>query len=194
MIIPMDASTSPTTPLGPMTRARARALKTEVTSLLSQLSFNSHETWLLPRTETLCILRYQGVSHGEANKQGESEAEDMREDGEEISQVPGWPDDPYEGLDDPDRARTIRTPIRTIRLIRPKTTEASPLKPDHPDPVPDHPDPAWTSGPPAGHPALRLHQPSLRIIRASTRTIRTSPDHPASDPDHPASAYVRVLG
>ena len=190
----MDASTSPTTPLGPMTRARARALETEVTSLLSQLPFDSHETWLLPQTEMLCILRYQGVSHGEARKQGEPEAEDMREDGEEKRQVPGWPDDPDDDPDDPDRARTIRTPARTIRLIRPKTTEASPLKPDHPDPVPDHPDPARTSGPPAGHPALRLHQPSLRIIRASTRIIRTSPDQPALDPDHPASACVRVLG
>ena len=79
----MDASTSPTTPLGPMTRARARALETEVTSLLSQLPFDSHETWLLPQTETLCILRYQGVHREEARKQGEPEAEDMHEDGEE---------------------------------------------------------------------------------------------------------------
>ncbi len=58
-IIPMDASTSPTTPLGPMTRARARALETEVTSLLSQLPFESHETWLLPKSETLCMIRYK---------------------------------------------------------------------------------------------------------------------------------------
>ena len=194
MIIPMDASTSSTTPLGPMTRARARALETEVTSLLSQFPFDSHETWLLPQTETLCILRCQGRRREEAREQGDPEAEDIREDGEEKRQGPDWSDDPDGGPDDPDRARTIRTPIRTIRLIRPKTTEASPLKPDHPDPVPDHPDPARTSGPPAGHPALRLHQPSLRIIRASTRIIRTSPDHPASDPDHPASACVRVLG
>ena len=76
----MDTSTSPTTPLGPMTRARATALETKVTSLLSQLPFDSHETWLLPQTETLCILRYQGVNHGEARKQGEQEAKDMRED------------------------------------------------------------------------------------------------------------------
>ena len=77
-----------------MTRARARVLETEVTSLLSQLPFESHETWLLPHMETLCILRYQGVIHGEAKKKKESKVEDMREDGEEISQVPGWPDDP----------------------------------------------------------------------------------------------------
>ena len=85
-----------------MTRARARALETKVTSLLSQLPFESHETWLLPQTETLCILRYQGVSHGEAKEQGEAEAEDKCEDGEEISQVLGWPDDPDEVLDDLD--------------------------------------------------------------------------------------------
>ena len=32
--IPMDLPTSPTTPLGPMTRARARAIENEVNSLL----------------------------------------------------------------------------------------------------------------------------------------------------------------
>ena len=160
-IIPMDAYTSPTTPLGPMTRARARALETEVTSLLSQLPFDSHETWLLPQTETLCILKYQGVNHEEARKQGEPEAEDMREDGEEKHQVPNWPDDPDGSPDDPNRARTIRTTARTIRLTHPEGTRSSHLKPDHPDPGPDHSDPARTSGPPAGHPALHHHQPCL---------------------------------
>ena len=51
-IIPMDASTPPTTPLGPMTRTRARALETEVTSLLSQFHFDAHEPWLLPHMDT----------------------------------------------------------------------------------------------------------------------------------------------
>ena len=83
MIIPTDASTSPTPPFGPMTRACARALETEVTTLLSQLSFESHETWILPQMETLCILRYQGVSHGEAKEQGQEKEEDGREDGDE---------------------------------------------------------------------------------------------------------------
>ena len=32
-------------------------------------------------------------------------------------QGPGWPDDPDGGPNDPDRARTIRNPDRTIRLI-----------------------------------------------------------------------------
>jgi len=77
--IPMDPTTSPTTPLGPMTRARARALETEVTSLLSHFHFDTHETWLLPHTDTLCMLRY----HGESKEQGEEEEEDGRQDGEE---------------------------------------------------------------------------------------------------------------
>ncbi|KAF7095954.1 hypothetical protein CFC21_097994 [Triticum aestivum] len=62
-----------------MKRACARALETEVTSLLSRFHFDAHETWLLPHTDTLCKLRY----HGEANKQGEEEEEDGREEGEE---------------------------------------------------------------------------------------------------------------
>ena len=56
----MDLPTSPTTPLGPTTRARARAIENEVNSLLVELPFYPLETWLLPQTEMLCVLRYQG--------------------------------------------------------------------------------------------------------------------------------------
>ena len=78
-VIPMDLSSSHQVPSGPMTRARARALETEVTSLLSELPLSIHETWLLPQTETLCILRYLG----EAKAQGRSEGEEGHEEGEE---------------------------------------------------------------------------------------------------------------
>ena len=78
-VIPMDLSSSHQVPSGPMTRARARALETEVTSLLSELPLSIYETWLLPQTETLCILRYLG----EAKEQSGSEGEDGREDGQE---------------------------------------------------------------------------------------------------------------
>ena len=79
----MDLPSSHQVPSGPMTRSRARALETEVTSLLSQFYFDDLEPWLLPQTETLCKLRYQGVSHGDAKECGESEEEDGREDEEE---------------------------------------------------------------------------------------------------------------
>ena len=88
-VIPMDLPSSHQVPSGPMTRARARALEIEVTSLLSQFHFDAHETWLLPQMDTLCILRY----NGESKEQGQEEEEDGREDGEEeelqeISQPP----------------------------------------------------------------------------------------------------------
>ena len=66
-----------------MTRACARALETEVTSLLSDFHFDAHETWLLPHMDTLCILRY----HGEAKERGEEEEEDGREDGDEVEEL-----------------------------------------------------------------------------------------------------------
>src|SRR4051812_11868506 len=84
----MDLPSSHQVPSGPMTRSRARALETEVTSLLSQFHFDEHETWLLPQTETLCILRYQGVSHGDAVEQGESKEEDEHQELEGNPAVP----------------------------------------------------------------------------------------------------------
>ena len=54
-LIPMGASATPPTPLGPMTRARAKAIEDKVNSLLSELPLTTHETWLLPHSETLCV-------------------------------------------------------------------------------------------------------------------------------------------
>ena len=65
----MDLPTSPTIPLGPMTRARARAIENEVNSLLVELSFDPLETWLLPQTEMFCVLRYHGSNQGEVTMQ-----------------------------------------------------------------------------------------------------------------------------
>ena len=41
-----------------MIRARARAIQSEVTSLLLEFSPSSSETWLLPKSEMLCVIRY----------------------------------------------------------------------------------------------------------------------------------------
>ena len=70
----MDMPTSPSTPLGPMTRARAKAIEDKVNSLLSELPLPTHETWLLPHSETLCLIRYMEVSQGSTtckNQDGE---------------------------------------------------------------------------------------------------------------------------
>ena len=48
-----------------MTRAQARAILSEVNSLLVELPFDPFETWLLPQTETLCMLRYHVSNQGE---------------------------------------------------------------------------------------------------------------------------------
>ena len=58
MTIPMDDTSTIQAPSGPMTRARARAIQSEVTSLLLEFSPSSSETWLLPKSEILCVIRY----------------------------------------------------------------------------------------------------------------------------------------
>jgi hypothetical protein len=42
-----------------MTQARARAIETEVTSLLNELPYDPRETWLLHQSKMLCVLRYE---------------------------------------------------------------------------------------------------------------------------------------
>ena len=58
MIIPMDSTPTIQDPSGPMTRERARAIQSEVTSLLLEFPSSASETWLLPKSEMLCVIRY----------------------------------------------------------------------------------------------------------------------------------------
>ena len=78
----MDLPTSPMTPLGPMTRARAKAIEDKVNSFLSELPLSMHDTWLLPQAETLCVIRYLGESHGSATPNGQDD-EDTKLNGQE---------------------------------------------------------------------------------------------------------------
>ena len=81
----MDVPTSPSTPLGPMTRARAKAIEDQVNSLLSELPIPTHETWLLPHSETLCVIRCLETSHGAATpKSQDGEAPNQDEQEEEL--------------------------------------------------------------------------------------------------------------
>ena len=54
-VIPMDTTSTTQAPSGPMTRARAHAIQSEVTSLLLELPFSSSE---VPKSEVLCVIRY----------------------------------------------------------------------------------------------------------------------------------------
>ena len=67
----MDSTSTTLAPRGRMTRARARAILSEVNSLLVELPFDPLETWLLPQTEMLCVIRYQESNQGEAMMQDE---------------------------------------------------------------------------------------------------------------------------
>ena len=72
----MDAT--PTS--GPMTRARAQAIGTEVVSLLSQIHYDTHETWMLPKNGALCIVRYEGGDQRQEEGQVQVTEEGEREE------------------------------------------------------------------------------------------------------------------
>ena len=55
----MDLPSSHQEPRGPVIRARARALENEVTSFLSDITYDPLETWLLPKSDILCMIRCQ---------------------------------------------------------------------------------------------------------------------------------------
>ena len=69
----MDSTPTHPTPRGPMTRARARALETEVNSFLLDLHMDMNGTWSLPHQNTLCLLRYEEEHHQEAQEHHQGE-------------------------------------------------------------------------------------------------------------------------
>jgi hypothetical protein len=65
-----------------MTRARTKAIEDKVNSLLFELPLSTHETWLLPQAETLCVIRYLEEGHGTATSNGQ-DGEDTEYEGQE---------------------------------------------------------------------------------------------------------------
>ena len=70
-VIPMDLPSPHQAPRGPMTTACARALETEVTSLLNDISYAPLEIWLLPQSGMLCMIRYQEDPPEDAHEYGQ---------------------------------------------------------------------------------------------------------------------------
>ena len=66
--IPMDSTPTNQAPRGPMTRARTRALETEVNSFLLSLHMDTNGILLLPHQDTLCLIRYEEEHHQEAQE------------------------------------------------------------------------------------------------------------------------------
>ena len=163
-VIPMDLPSSHQEPRGPMTRARARALENEVTSFLSDIIYDPLETWLLPKSDMVCMIRCQ-----------EEPPEDAREDGQATK-----------FMDEENRRKEKKTapgpghaaPAPDIRPLETSTTAAAqPAKYYR----------ARTSGPMPGHPA----PPESPEIRPLART--SDPANPESTERSHASPDIRHL-
>ena len=133
--------TSPSSPSGPMTRARAKALHDKVNSLLCTIDLGSTLDGLLLHTDTLCILRYEPLHRLRGNPT------DGLEDGQENMQQKQTGDrpgaaGPYAGPsgDTPGAPNLCRTPIlRAISAIADLSDDQSgtpALPPNHPAPRP----------------------------------------------------------
>ena len=160
MIIPMDAPTPPTTPLGPMTRARAKAIEDKVNSLLSELPLSMHETWLLPKSEVLCMIRHQEGppedAHEDVQVPKSTDEENQRKEPRASprprtsGQGPGHPApgaSSSTAAPPPSayRPRTSGLPLTDhatgldIRPLPTREQQTPPLQPGHPPPQPGHP-------------------------------------------------------
>ena len=134
----MDLPTSPTTPLGPMTRARAKAIEDKVNSLLSELPPSMHENWLLPQVETLCVIRYLEESHGSDTHNRQDGVDAMLDGQEGLLETPRLrtTDEPRmsDNLHAPDvrpfRTTDTSTPEPKLRTSHaPRTTDAPDVRP-----------------------------------------------------------------
>jgi hypothetical protein len=167
LVIPMDPSSSHQVPRGPMTRARARALETEVTSLLNELPYESCETWLLPQTEMLCVLRYLEDPLGDAREDGQvykfTDEEERRKERKEPEKSPG-PRHPAPGPGHPAPGSVISSKEQATRSTGP----------GHPATIPDIRPPARKSGLLPGYPAPPSSEPEKWPPTA--RTSGASPD------------------
>ena len=196
----MDVPTSPSTPLGPLTRARAKAIEDKVNSLLSELPLPTRETWLLPHSETLCVIRCLEASHGIATYMSQ-DSEDPKHDGQEelprklqasddrpspdVRRVPGHgrqspPDVRYMAT------RTKSTEVRDAPDDRATSTRAKTTDDRQPTDVRSiqklrKTDPLWTSDATKTEPNLRTSEP-CRMSGPSRATGRpTSSGRPTPE-------------
>ncbi|KAI5018266.1 hypothetical protein ZWY2020_043154 [Hordeum vulgare] len=106
----MDPSTTRQAPQGPMTRAHARAIETEVTSLLCDPSFDDHGTWMPPQAETLCILRYHVDDREDTRSEGQVAMKmDLKTDEREDQRKAKTPPRPEHPATTPD-IRPVKVP------------------------------------------------------------------------------------
>ena len=138
LVIPMDLPSPHQASRGPMTRVCARALETEATSLLNDISYDPLETWLLPKSDILCMIRCQ-----------EEPPKDAREDGQAAHSADE--ENQLTRTRSPSRPRTsVPGPGHPAPGASPSATAKSAKSPG-----PGHPASAWKSGQSPGNPAPR---------------------------------------
>jgi len=173
MIIPMDLPSSHQEPRGPMTRARARALEKEVTSFLSDITYDPLETWLLPMSDMLCMIRCQEDPPKNAREDGRvAKFTDEENRRKEKKTAPG-PGHPAPAPDIRPLETSTTAPSQPPNIYRPRTSGPSPeIRPE-----------ARTSG--TTHQNLQKMTPPARTSGLRARTFGPSgrPEHPARRPD-----------
>ena len=134
--IPMYTPTTLQAQRGHMTRPQLYAIGHKMNSHLSEQSLSTCETWLLPPTCVLCMIRYLEESHGATTSNGRASEDAKYKDQEK--ELP---------------KKLQRADIRTTPDDRPLTTSGRPALGGRPAPE-DQPTPAThlqASGRPTPH-------------------------------------------
>ena len=182
MVIPMDLPSSHQEPRGPMTRARARALKNEVTSFHSDITYDPLETWLLPKSDMLCMIRCQEEPPKDAREDGQAaKSMDEEERRKEKKAAPG-PGHPALSPDIRPLETSAIAAYQLPSIYRPRTSGPSPDIRPGPEIRPQRPDirtscKQRTEENPRqpGHPAPAL---DIRLL-SKARTSGPTPRRPA---------------
>ena len=160
-------------PRGPMTRARARALENEVTSFLSDITYDPLVTWLLPKSNMLCMIRCREDPPGEVHEDRQVAKSMDEENQREESRTPPRPRTSGQDPGHPAPRASSTAAAQPPNIYRPRTSGPSPeIRPE-----------ARTSG--ATHPNLQKLPPPARTSGLLARTSGPSgrPGHPARRPD-----------
>ena len=117
----MDITPPPQARREPTTRARARAVETEVNSFLFEFRSDSRENWILPQSETLFILRYEEVDREKEKMETRASMEQGRGEEKEKEE---------EDLERAVLPPTSGTTAKTIQAVLPPNVHSTDAQPD----------------------------------------------------------------
>lgn len=147
-----------------MTQARARALENEVTSFLSDITYDPLETWLLPKSDMLCMIRCQEDPPGDVHEDGQVAKPMDEENQREESRTPPRPRTSGQDHEHPAPGASSSAASQPPTIYRPRTSVPS---------LDIRPEP----GNPARSPDIRRHALEPIEVVATNPYIRPpSPD------------------